>query len=341
MKTIDLNIDLIIDIFKSELSFCDVHRSKKYLTVRCYECGDSKNPNHGHLNLDLDPEHLVWHCVRCNASGSFNLDFLKNLGIHNTDLFKLAISNKSYIKKKLSKNSNTFITKNRSKFKIPLNIDKKKLNYLNERFETSFNIDEIVKYKIITSFNDFLNYNGLNFYGNQEIFTKLQETGIGFLSFDRSHLIFRDISDTWEKRYFNYSIFKKTKEDSIIYSVANELSIFEEKIDIIVAEGIFDIVAVNKFNLFKSDNTKVFFSSNGSGGTSLINILKYLITLGYIDYRIIVFSDSDIDYNDYKELKMKNPKYFYNTEFRVFYNKLKKDCGRPLREIELKQIRIN
>lgn len=310
---------------------------RKEIRVRCPYCNDSS----GHFYIKLSPPFL-YHCFKCESSGSLNNQTLRDLEIYDNDI------NLSIISADKEYKANTGIQRISLKKKTLINESyynensKVALNYFNNRYGMAFDEAFITKkFKTILSPTDFFMTNNINPPRNQYNFSK----AIGFISSDSSHIIFRDISNQQKTRYFNLNLYGQNEINSMskIYNISQNLDFMQLETELIITEGIFDIIGVYSHFYRENDNNKIFAAACGKGYLSVI--LNY-IRLGFLNMNITIYSDADVNREFYVNMKKSSP-YLKNKQITIFYNslydpktKFGKDYGVRAADIQLKKIII-
>jgi len=328
--------------------------NRKEIRVRCPYCGDSqKNRNDAHFYIEMKIP-FKFYCQRCNTGGILTQDTLKDLEIFDSSLsvsliegkkisrklsgikkieaapFKKKINNKTDTLSKYIKN-NIFMDEN------DFSLLFKTTNYFNERFKTSFSKEYLEeKFKCILS--------PFNFFKKNNIFTDLSKynfnEAIGFLSSDNSYAIFRDISNLQKTRYYNLNIFpyENGSINSKIYNIHSDINVLEEKVNLIITEGIFDIIGVFiHFYLGKEEEKNTIFAA--ACGKSFLAVIQNFVRLGFLDFNLIIYSDADVSINFYKNLKNSSV-YLRNMPITIFFNIKEKDFGVSKDKISLKKVVI-
>ena len=325
--------------------------SSQYVT-RCPFCGDSHDFHKAHLYIKINLEDnspIVYNCFRCPASGAVNNSVLNVLGI-----FEEELQNQN---KKFNKNSDKYdrkringgITISNFDFKLPEPKYGPKTDYLSRRLGKEFTIEELKDLKVITSLKEFCKLNNINELTCPERYAfAFEKDFIGFLTYGNSHILFRDITDKYDKAWIKYPITEKSKENKIFYSIPNDIDIFtNDTITINLSEGIFDIISVYAnlgYNLENTINIAVT-------GKYYESVIYYLIDMGIIGGNVIIniFSDNDKDFNkknrgndtteEFFKEKFKYIKYLYKS-VNLYYNMIYKDCGTTKENIKLKKIKL-
>ena len=293
----------------------------------CPLCGEKRPKFYIHISSPFP-----YHCFLCNESGVLNSDILNKLGIHNDELIKLIIEenkNRNYSNEKYYVKSRP--SKNRIISDI-MNINtQNNLKYFNERFGTSYNIEELNKlFKCTCNIPKFLKDQKI--YDYSDILNI--NSAIGFLSADKTYLICRDTSGLSKQRYFNI---KLEKNNSVIsrktYNITSPIDIIKPKINLVITEGIFDIIGIYlaKYKDMPKDNNYIFAAACGK---SFDSVIQYYASLGFLDMNIEIYSDQDVDIDYYRHLKNKSwilQKY----PIKVYYNTLSKDTGVTKDQIKL------
>ena len=307
---------------------------RKWVNMRCPFCGDSKKDyNKKRFYVKVEPEEgelPYFHCFNCGVGGPIHMAistlFESDYDMESeTNIYykKMALNPKAK-KYRMMKRKEVVISK-----PIARDYNVEKIHYINKRLGINLTMRDIVKYKIIIDLYQFLSENKVSkLTRNKNITDKMETDYVGFLSANNNCINMRNFRDSnkqnkYLKRYENYSVFG----DDIVqkyYIISNTIDVMKD-IDIIIAEGPFDIIGVYNHVYDKDDKNKIYVAVCGSGYLSLI---KNLITdLGIIFCNIYIYSDNenDKDIEFYKELKERLGERI-NT-MRVFYNKLGKDFG--------------
>lgn len=304
------------------------------IAIRCPYCGDSKKSTDStHFYIYLTPPYGC-HCFKCQAHiYSFNSELMKDLNIYDVNLSnEMALIQKDY--KYNSEKSKTHLNFNTNNLYIPKYRGAKneliKLNYLNNRLGTNINIDDCNKFKIIINFKEFLKINNIDEYTEKEsMIDVLYKYCIGFLSYDNNYIIFRSLDERLTNfRYHNYRINPNFEGTKKFYIIRNNVDILSEKLNVIITEGIMDILGVYhhlyKNNYDENKNNYLFISCNGKSYNLLF---RHLARLGFLEQNISIYSDSDVNLNFYKSLKRKNILLKYSN-FSVYYNDIYNSKGK-------------
>jgi hypothetical protein len=308
--------------------------NKKEVRVRCPYCGDSKkDPSHAHLYIEMRPP-FKFYCQRCSTAGVLNQQTLRDLGVVNNDLSVSVIEANKTIKK-----GNEKITYKKTKLDFNTVNSQQSANvldYFSYRFQKDFTLDYIVnKYKVVADSQQFFQDNNIHVPPGQYDFVN----SIGFASSDNSHIIFRDITNQQRKRYYNLNLnpYEERNITNKIYNIKSNIDILSDEINLVISEGIFDIIGVYE-HFYKDNiadkNNYIFASANGKGYVPVI--LNYM-RMGFLNLNITIYSDADVHINFFKDLK-KSLSYLKNTQLTIYYNTIDKDFGLPLDQINLKKV---
>lgn len=328
----------IIDYIQKKLLNLEVSYLKSQGTqvlVRCPFCEDSKkNPHHAHFYIGfMENGIIVYDCKRCPASGKMTKDVMHKLGIEDENIDKYLDSKiKVGVNKKIVYDNNIY-----TDWKIPNTItekDLKKVRYFEQRTGIKVTQKTIQDYKIILNLKDFLKFNQIDYLENlntkrervfhENMITDLSEHFIGVLTFNKNIIQLRNIDSIInKKRYINYTINKSIKAPMMYIPTAN-IDIMASNPKILMAEGFFDIICVkNKF--FPDANNNMIFCSTGSKGSYTKALTTLMKITGWIDARVLIFSDKDVELEEYSERIF--PLYKNMLKMDIFYNKPFKDFG--------------
>lgn len=312
----------------------------KEVRVVCPYCDDGRHKDAGKFYIAMKPP-FMFHCKRCETAGVLNQKTLRDLGIYDNSINEsIIISNKEYHQNQGIQH----ISFKRKEFKNTLTQSKNSINaalYFNNRYGSNYSEEELInKFKCILDAPYFFNENKIY---APKIFDF--SNSIGFISSDSTHIIFRDITGKQKLRYNNLRVDKVSEEASKIYNISTEIDIMQPTINLVITEGIFDIIGV--YTHFYKDTplekNTIFAAACGKSYNAVI--LNY-IRMGFLSMNISIYSDGDVDVNFYRDLKRSNP-YLRGENITIFYNDLYdkttgygKDYGVRKEEIKLRKVII-
>ena len=320
--------------------------------TRCPFCGDSKsNLNTGHLYIKINPDDnypMVYHCFKCEESGVVDDNLLLALNIGDINLkSNITTLNKTSDRIKGQK----FLTDDEIinfNYKLPDVKDYNKIKYIEDRLGCNLSIEDIEKFKIITSLRDFLIYNNIKEITMENyICHNIEKNYVGFLSFGGAYILFRDITNTQQYRWIKYPTTNDSRGCKLFYSISNSIDIFtKDNININLSEGVLDILSAYKnLNYNNSNDLDIAVC-----GKQYLYVLNTLNSMGFIgsNINLNIFSDNDEIFNNknnnptniayFKKLLHKN-KYLYNST-NIYYNLIDKDIGVTKDKIKLKKYKI-
>lgn len=327
---------ICIDRIRKSVAYSKPNISNTELEVRCPYCGDSiKHANKGHCYITMT-EPLMFRCVKCETGGYVTERFLHDIGCYDSEALVAALSANREFKKQCKKQNITIQPKNKD-IKLPIVQTAQSqacLNYFNSRYNTVIDLETLVtKYKAVTDIDAFVSENNLNISCNFNL-----RGAIGFLSSDKTYVIFRDITGIQKIRYYNLKLVDDHVTSSRQYTISTPIDLMQDEVTLIMTEGIFDIIGV--YNSFYKDDTlnnKIFCATCGKSYVSAINKFFHM---GFLNLNIIIYSDSDVKYTWYiNKVKNAMPE-LINTKITIYYNTLEKDYGIPSNRIKLKKVVI-
>lgn len=313
------------------------------IRTRCPYCGDSqKNYNTGHFYIKINPDDnkpIVYNCFKCPAQGILKYNDLELLNIYG-DNYK---ENIELLNKSSDRFSYTESIENINfEYKIPDNFNNRyKIDYIENRLGLKFKDSDLLDLKVITSFNDFIKLNNLSINCKKGMFDMLEKQYIGFLSTNKAYILFRDITNKNNIRWYKYPISTLSYGQKIFYSISTELDIFsKDNVIINLSEGVMDCISI-AYNL---DNLKSNTLNMCVCGNNYITAIRYLIDIGLVGDNIIIniYSDNDginaTSLNTYNKVFNKIKILF--KEVNIYYNLKSKDCGVRKEDIILKKYRL-
>ena len=308
---------------------------------RCHICGDSRDPSDAHMYIGLKNGAIVYNCFKCPAHGVLKYDDLELLGVEDVS-FKQDMQS-------LNKSADKFSSYDYQvkdlffEYKIPEVNGIKKIVYIEDRLGIQLSNDDIKNTKIITSLKDFLLLNDINYVTCKPNFAKLLDRDyVGFLNNNNSYILFRDITNSNKISWFKYPITNESKGQRNFYSISSEIDLYtKDKITINLSEGIMDCLSI-AHNIYEN---KLDNSLNiAICGKFYVNVIKYLIGMGFVGNNICmnIYSDNDHTYDtsiEYYKKVFKRFSFLFG-ELNVYYNMLSKDCGVPKNNILLQKYKI-
>lgn len=324
--------DFKLDVEERLLELQYAHRiNKNQIALRCMFCGDSKkDPRktrfYVQINADNDAP-ILYNCFNCGAYGILTPAVLRTFEINDLNLNSNLIAfNKSTLRK-IKKTLNLKTDKLDVKVPLPKNIKSNvlKKKYIENRLGIKLTIEDIEKFKIIFSLEQFLDTNKINTVsGKPDRARLLNEDYVGFLNSSNDQIIYRDITDKNKKRYDKYKINPDILESRKFYTIPTTIDITTHK-DVIInmAEGVFDILGVYYHVKHQNDN-ELYVAICDSEYTSVI---KYFLGLGLIGDNIIINIYSDNDHPPYFYKHMIDELSIWVKSINLFYNEKSKDYG--------------
>ena len=314
------------------------------IRTRCPYCGDSrKNLRTGHLYIRINPNDnlpILYNCFKCPAQGILKYEDLELLDI-NEPSFKSGMGVLNKTSDKMTHMS-TEVPYKYFEYKIPENFVKYKIEYLENRLGVEFTDEELINMRVITSLKDFLSLNNINTITCRPNMAKMVERNyVGFMSNNGAYILFRDITDKSDIRWYKYPITDESKGQMSFYSIKSTIDLYsKDMITINLSEGIFDCLSISHNLKYNTDN----ILNIAVCGKFYTKIIRYLFGMGLVGSNIIlnIFADRDgtedtsIEY--YRKILKK---YSYLVgELIVYYNLLAKVCGVMKEKILLQKNKI-
>lgn len=305
----DRSIKLLVREALMDLPVCIINGDETEYTVRCPFCGDSLNPNHAHMGINIDVDNddmMLYNCLKCGASGIVDDDLLDELEIFlSSDEAKQL---KSYNKKATKLSGRRTIIRT-EKFVIPLfspsrNSDDK-LQYLNHRIGANIDYGTVGDYRIILSLAEFMTANEIKKLENVPDWKLryLEMNYIGFLSSNKNSITFRCIrNDPKFRRYDKVILNPNNQDNATFYSIPSRIDmLYDGEFHIHIAEGTFDILGV-RHTVNPQYENQAFYAACGY---SYLRIIKFLAKNGLISHmNLHIYADRDK--TDWDHLKLLN-----------------------------------
>jgi len=348
----DERVEAIVEAIEKGVDVSIMGRRREELAVRCPECGDSvNNPHHAHCNIRLtDPEAVVFHCVRCDWSGAVDAEFMRRLGVYGEAGQLAAHRNAMSVRRRIGKAARE-MTGGRSsrlpRMKVVPAEGKAafgRLGYVADRLglrlrphEAAAELRLVPDLRALFAANSWMKPTE-----DLRTMSRLADGGIGFMSADRTHIIFRDTTGDWRRRYFNYRVHSvEVPGASKMYFVNRQLDALAGTLTLVVTEGVFDAVAVARHHeagaLARGDT--LVASANGKGFPWLIKSIR---RMGFMDLKLRVYSDSDVGLGYYGWLMQEDP-LLNPSSVEIMYNEYgkgdskKTDFGVPPEKVRIRR----
>lgn len=354
MTGVEIKLNLISSI-RNATSYYRQVTDVEHLT-RCPFCGDSLNPNKGHMYMHIvldDTSPIQYHCARCGEGGYLTPNVLRRFGIESNDLKQLLDQLNHHTGRKdkrmiMEKAYATFNYVLPDSIKYPM-----KLKYIEDRLGISVTEDVINDCKIITSIADFLKTNEIDsLTADKSVVTMYEYDYIGFLSYGNSYILLRDVSGRHKDfSWIKYPITDASRGSKIFYSMSSAIDIeTEDPITINIAEGVFDIISIG-YNLKQNKPNTINIANTGKEYSSLIS---FLVSKGLVGSNVTlnIYSDNDKIFNKKENSKRRvktelqdykgdlYPYKFLMNGVYVKYNQVFKDYGTTKDNIFIETTRL-
>lgn len=320
--------------------------SRREIVCRCPFCGHTSSINKKHMYISArEDKPIMYNCFKCNSSGIADYKFLQLLGIKDTRLIQEV---QAFNSSKLSENPKHLNRKNfssydtysinKSKYKkafyteTDYSIIKRKLDYINGRLKTNLNQTELINQKVLLDIRMFYNDIRNVFTASESDMQTLMNEYIGFLSVDNSCLSLRHIINNNLPRWIIANVTNRGDKALLNKAFGIPTKVYGTN-TIYISEGQFDILSV--YNNLTHKSPGFYVAASGSKYTST---LEYIVEkFGLMNVNLEVFFDND----DTGKANMNFMKYYvnkfrfiYNGTIRFHMNKMSKDFGVPLNEID-------
>lgn len=353
MTGVEIKLNLISSI-RNATSYYRQVTDVEHLT-RCPFCGDSLNPNKGHMYMHIvldDTSPIQYHCARCGEGGYLTPNVLRRFGIESNDLKQLL----DQLNHHTGRDRRMIMEKSYAMFNYVLPDRVKypmKLKYIEDRLGIAVTEDVINECKIITSVADFLKTNEIDsLTADKSVVTMYEYDYIGFLSYGNSYILLRDVSGRHKDfSWIKYPITDASRGSKIFYSMSSAIDIeTEDPITINIAEGVFDIISIG-YNLKQNKLNTINIANTGKEYSSLIS---FLVSKGLVGSNVTlnIYSDNDKIFNKKENSKRRvktelqdykgdlYPYKFLMNGVYVKYNQVFKDYGTTKDNIFIETTRL-
>lgn len=337
----------IIDALKT-LDVCLPYKQDTQYMIRCMSCGDSTDPTHGHLSVNVDIEDrspMRFRCFKCSYSGLVTSSWLLNdvgVALDQDVIDTLDKFNHQLVRK------NNHSDKHLRNLVVPQMSEKEllitgnmKVEYVADRLGVNPDVirSNQETFKLILDLFHFVEVNGLKTVPNVSYkqMNFINRNYVGFLSSNSNSITCRRFVDNDKlDRYHNLIINPKIDNANTFYKLPISLDLmYTHDINIHIAEGIFDILSVY-INLMNMNNENNFYF--GCNGFRFNSVIKYLVTNGLNTGLIVhIYSDKDKSDDNHMFYIKKHIDLFQWVD-RIFIHRNmmegQKDFGVPLSQIK-------
>lgn len=284
--------------------------NKKEVSINCPLCNQEGHIDKGHhmyISLGYDDKPPMYNCFRnINHRGLLTESVLKRFTTYSHGIDTALMEDLANYNSKLatinrySSNKSTIMElKNESEAYIQngyqnpsiFNAIGLKMAYFNDRLGLDItNPTELLKKKVVFNLDYLLLANRLNPNVDKETFDILNSDYIGFITNTNAYIVFRNTYRKNSPRFYNYKIFPQYKGKAGYYIMPTKCDTLKH-IDIIIAEGIFDIFGIYYHIYNKNEDNKIYCAICGN---SYVSAMQYFTAeLGIIDCTFHIYMDSD------------------------------------------------
>jgi hypothetical protein len=289
-------------------------RPKNFI-CRCPWCEMGVKKKHYHLWIGKTAP--IFHCFHCGEGGVLSRLLQKIAG---TDVSEKYIDKE--LVKKVSKEQIHKVEEPKKRIQLPeLDEELFHLKYLFMKKRLGYTNAPLSSVKgLILDVNKFWEMNNIPI--TPDLFRMkdfLQQNFVGFLTEGETKVIFRNIDLETDFRYYKYQI--RETEFLDYYKLVGSSYLSNQ---VILAEGIFDILSENTFdNTGLKNSTKLYAAALSKSYSSLLKSIAFNEQI--FKMRVVILSDKDVELEEYKKLKKYNGHIIESLS--VYYNKNKKDFG--------------
>lgn len=300
---------------KEKLGYTKI--TSKNIITKCPWCEMNKSKNHYHMYISLEVP--IFHCFHagCEQSGTLR-KFIKALEGH--DISDHFVDKKKF--EEIKKSKEVFKDKEHDSFRVRVPLLNK-----NRFVEKELYVKKRLKFYglpttrikgLIYDVEQFINMNHIPV--NETLFRLqdyLQNNFVGFLTENHSTVMFRNIDDSHQMKFFKMKIQYTNFLD--YYKLSGHSP---QSNKIVLAEGIFDIFSEHIFDTLNIKNdVKLYASALSSKYLSLIHSIIFHEQI--FQPEVIILSDRGISEEYYRKMKHFNKHII--DKLTIYYNKAGKD----------------
>lgn len=332
--------DIIVNFLLSQ-DRSDFNVGRTNILMRCPVCGDPTSKTSRNFSVKINVEEnepMVYQCFRasCQASGYLDIDFIQRY-LHCNDMkviLELSKHNSKLIKKrnKLSK----LVAKDLNLVNLKNEQNEQKLKYINKRLGLDLSIKDLKKLKIQLDLKEFIKMNNIKAKRKESEVDFLSKNTIGFVSSFNDYIICRYVVKS-EIRYINFKLHPDIPDDekTKIYTIPVEIDLLSAEASTLhIAEGPISILGGYFHAPYKYPGNNIYSANCGGGYYKTIATLckQY----GLTKIRIVIYSDSEIKLDFYKQLYNRIKDDADVAEFIILYNTKSDDFGHPSDNISVR-----
>ena len=273
----------------------------KFVACRCFYCPDGKSSSSRHFYIHIpesDDDPSWYYCHKCHNRNIVTNKTLLEWGIYDNEIGQELI----YHNRKCSKSKKNIKYYNYTSVNIrniinDSEITRFKLDYINNRLGTNFNLQELSDLKICLNLLDVLNGNYIQtFTRDPRVVEQLNINFLGFLSIDNTSINMRRLCDegmvidSIDKRYINYKIVDNFDTSNRFYTIPTTIDLNNPcRLKIHIAEGPFDILSI--YTNLRNKDPGIYTSIAGS---NYLGITFYILNTFKIPYfELHYYPDND------------------------------------------------
>ncbi len=324
----------IISIFES-LGGYNTGTQMNFLCPFTYDgsCDDhSKGSMKGRFYISVDSGTYGYTCFKCGKSGYVNRYILMKMGCSKDtarEIMAIIVQSRHDIGFDFSYSKGDRI---RNSMVFPTTASKNILEYFHTRMGVRLDANIAGRFNIIANLREFANINKCRFLPGAHAYIMARaKTGIGFMSYDRSHIIIRDIGKGTKDngKYGSYQI-RNVKDADKMFRISENRHVSPE-LDVFMAEGQFDVIGmyifVSRNQSLYSRNDKEFI---GVSGIRYHSAILKLINSGEIrPINLYIIKDDGVsDQKIIDRMKFNTPLKAYQ----ILKNSNGKDTGDPVKD---------
>lgn len=322
----DINWNGIKDFLLSKTGVCYYNSSRTQLITKCFNCERLYSKNKGHLYLKLDDKFPVFHCFKCETSGTVKT-LISEYNGSPIEFVPVDLKLKSPSRRKFSTRKKVHV------ITPELDNDKYRLkyDYIKNRLNVDLNTQPIPR--IVFSIKEFIEKNNIELTDwCVNDLDKYEDKFIGFITNNNNKIILRNCDSNDEFRYVKLSITQNPDYYGIINNVHDDVN------SVVMCEGVFDVLlsSTHEDVSFKLKNKNICGWAAVLGNNYANAVDMVLNDCGLPRANIIILSDSNIRESRYGFLK-RNPRV---ASIEVYWNRFGSDFGEnPISLIKSNRLR--
>lgn len=291
-----------------------------------------KGSMRGRFYIESNTEMYRYICFKCNRSGFVNSKILNMLGIDKS-IIPLMMRSINHYRETVGYDfafRDDYVYSNDNIIENTIKCTPDSVAYFEKRMGIKVTSDISEKFSLVMDLYDFAQLNRPKI--TDMAYDKIMQwhsRGFGFLSHDRSTIIFRDINKNTKAdgKYGSVALTSYIKDPDKMYMIVSDKCL-SMTLTIYMVEGQFDAIGFYKY-IFDNNLQNEDFIIVGVSGIRFHSVLNKIITRGEIRHlNVVIIRDEEIPIKKIQRAMISTP----IKAYAIWTNQNGKDTGDPVKE---------